>query len=84
MKTIPARIKSEQANKLREIANFVPGVGISGAVQQAVDLWIEREGRFFLAAPREAQEKIAQNSEAIHGPRVVIREKSEEVTEGIR
>ncbi len=68
-KTVPVRIKAAQARRLREIVDQFPGGSVSGVVQRAVDLWLEKEGPVYLAALKEARGRVAQAKEAIHGRR---------------
>ena len=58
MKTVSVRIKAEQAKRLHEIAETIPGFSINGAVQRAMDLWLEVEGPVYLEAFDEARRKL--------------------------
>lgn len=50
MKTVSVRIGERQAEKLREVADQMPGSSMNGMVQRAVDLWLEIEGPVYLEA----------------------------------
>jgi hypothetical protein len=58
MKTVSVRIKAEQAEKLREIAGFVPGSGINAIVQRAVAQWLEIEGPVYVEAFKRVQDTL--------------------------
>lgn len=67
MKTETVRIRTEQANKLRDVAYQMRGcttnalvtkVSINAMVQDAIDLWYEVEGTVILAAFKEARGKL--------------------------
>lgn len=76
MKTVSVRIGADQAIRLREIVDRIPGGSINGVVQRAVEQWLEIEGPVYLEALREAHGKLAQSREAIQGQRAVKRKKA--------
>jgi hypothetical protein len=65
MKTVSVRIKAEQAKRLREIAECMPGFSVNGAVQRAMDLWLEIEGPVYKEAFEEAQRKLRQERQPV-------------------
>lgn len=76
MKTVSVRIGKDQAIRLHEIVDRIPGGSINGVVQRAVEQWLEIEGPVYLAAFREAQGKLAQTKKAIQGQRRTVKRDS--------
>lgn len=58
MKTVSVRIKAVNAARLREVAEFIPGSSINALVDRAVEQLIEIEGPVYIAAFKEAREKL--------------------------
>jgi len=67
MKTVSVRIKAEQARRLQEIGERIPGFSVNGAVQRATDLWLEIEGPVYLEAFEEARRKLKAERQAVAG-----------------
>jgi hypothetical protein len=65
VKTTSVRIKAEQAHRLHEIADNIPGFSINGAVQRAVELWLEVEGPVYLEAFDGARKKLIQQRQPV-------------------
>jgi hypothetical protein len=61
-KNVSVRIKAEQARRLREIAEFVPGSSINALVQRAVQQWLEIEGPVYLEAFKTVRQSLEVRS----------------------
>lgn len=59
------RIKTVQAKRLREIANFIPGSSINAIVQRAVEQWLDVEGPVYLEAFRQVKENLKRQPVAM-------------------
>ena len=65
MKTVSVRIKSEQAKRIQELAEHIPGFSVDGAVKRAVDLWLEVEAPVYLEAITEARIKLKRERQPV-------------------
>lgn len=57
-KTVSVLIKTEQASRLREIADCIPGSSINVMVQKAVENWLEIEGTVYLDAFKRVRQSL--------------------------
>lgn len=64
-KSITVRIKADQASRLREITEHVPGSSLNALVQRAVEQWLEIEGPVYLAAFKEVHRKLSKERQAV-------------------
>jgi hypothetical protein len=64
-KLVTVRIRANQATRLREITDYVPGSSINGWVQRAVEQLLEIEGPVYLAALREVHQKLSSKRQAV-------------------
>lgn len=60
MKTVSVRIDEEQARRLHEIADMIPGSGINALVKRGVGLFLDTEGPVYLAALKQAQVQLQE------------------------
>jgi hypothetical protein len=58
VKTVSVRIKAGQAERLREVAERIPGSSINVLVQRAVAQWLDIEAPVYIAAFDEARAKL--------------------------
>lgn len=62
VKTEPVRIRADQASRLREIEELLPGGTVSGAVQRAVDLWFIAEWPVYQEHHRQIIETLKRQA----------------------
>ena len=65
MKTTSVRIRQEQKERCRKIADYIPGGRVDTIVQRAVDLWLETEGPVYEEAFQRAQEKLERKGQGV-------------------
>ena len=58
------RITKSQADKLKEVADVMPGGTVNGLVQDCVDAYLECEAPIWLRAASEARKKIGRKPAA--------------------
>jgi len=61
---VSVRITAEQAAKLKEVADVMPGGTVNGLVQDCVDAYLECEAKIWLKAAQEARKKIGRQPAA--------------------
>lgn len=65
MKTVSVRITDSQTKRLREVVGVIPGSSINGLAQRAIEQWLEIEAPVYLAAYRDAREKLGPERQPV-------------------